>query len=69
MVGVINAARLDQEVVSFQVVGEELYGGFGHVQEGRLVAFLALGQAVVVITQVAGGKQAQDFAVATPRDD
>lgn len=53
VVGVINAAGLDQEVVSFRVAGEELYGGFGHVQEGRLVAFFALGQAVMVITQVA----------------
>ena len=62
VVGVINAAGLNHEIVPFLVGGEEFYCGFGHLQDGRLVAFVALGHAVMVIAQVTRGEQAQNLA-------
>lgn len=68
MVGVINAASLDQEVVALGVAGKELYCAFNHLQDGRLVVFVALGPAVVVIAQVARRKQAQNLSLAGERN-
>lgn len=69
MVGVIYPAGLNQEVVAFRVAGQIFYGCFGHLQDGRLVAFVASGQAVMVIAQVTRGKQAENFAISRWRDD
>lgn len=68
VVGVINATGLNQEVVTIAVVGEEVYGGFGHLQDGRLIVFLPLGEAVIVEAEVASGKQAQNLAITGSRD-
>ena len=64
VVGVINAAGLHQEVVTIVVIREKFYGSFGHLQNGRLIAFVALRQAVVVIAEVTRGKQTQHLAIA-----
>ena len=69
VVGVINAAGLHQEVVTIVVIREKFYGSFGHLQNGRLIAFVALRQAVVVIAEVTRGKQAQHLAVAGSQNE
>lgn len=64
VVGVIDSAGLNHEIVTVVVVREELDGSLGHFQDGGFVGLLSFSQAVVVIAEVASGEESQHLAVA-----
>lgn len=61
---VVDATGLHHEVVAVVVLGQELDGRLCHLRDGRLEGVFALGEAVVIVAQVARGEQTQDLALA-----